>query len=113
MPSNVASLTARILAQTTARTLAQTVARTLVHAVGQHSARNTRITVDLGDRDLYEAMHIIAVKDGTSLREVVVAACRSYIDLWLRDNAVRLGGHDVELEELHAQDAGQKSTSGS
>lgn len=74
-----------------------------------------RINVDLGDADLYEAIHIIAVRERRPVRELVVEALRDYVYRWLqaeeaprvREDAAALGGVErdcnvVPLEDLEA-----------
>ena len=41
--------------------------------------RGTKITVDLGDEALFKAVKIAAVERGTSLREVVIEALRTWL----------------------------------
>lgn len=41
--------------------------------------KGTKITVDLGDEALCKAVKIAAVEQGVSLREVVVAALRTWL----------------------------------
>ena len=54
-------------------------------------AQRAKITVDLGDDELYRAVKIAAVEHKTSLRQVVIEALRD----WLR--------RQEELEDLEEQ----------
>ena len=51
-------------------------------------AQRTKITVDLGDDELYRAIKIAAIERRSSLRQVVIEALKD----WLR--------HQEELEDL-------------
>ncbi len=43
-------------------------------------AKGTRITVDLGDEELFKAIKIAAVKQGKPVREIVIEALRQWLD---------------------------------
>ncbi len=40
----------------------------------------TKITVDLGNHDLYKAVKILAIERGLTLREVVVEALKDWVE---------------------------------
>jgi len=43
-------------------------------------AKGTRITVDLGNEELFKAIKIAAVKQGKPVREIVIEALRQWLD---------------------------------
>lgn len=42
--------------------------------------KGTRITVDLGDEELFKAIKFAAVEQGKPLREIVIEALRRWLD---------------------------------
>ncbi len=43
-------------------------------------AKGTRITIDLGDAELFKAIKIAAVEQGKPVREIVIEALRQWLD---------------------------------
>jgi len=43
-------------------------------------AKGTRITVDLGDEELFKAIKFAAVEQGKPVREIVIEALRQWLD---------------------------------
>lgn len=54
-------------------------------------AKGTRITVDLGDEELFKAIKFAAVEQGKPVREIVIEALRQWLD-----RAKPSGGRDFQ-----------------